>query len=142
MVKAQLSIDYVIVFSFVLIIFVLIFGLVATQRVEQSQQQDYAQLQVIAQTIAQDINTAASLGNGYAQNVSLPSGAGLVNYNLSITSSGTVIVYNNATGKLSYAYAYAPVARVISSQQYESPNAIHTYNMPVASGLIYLQKQE
>ena len=31
MVKAQLSIDYVIVFSFVLIIFVLIFGLVATQ---------------------------------------------------------------------------------------------------------------
>ena len=139
MVKAQLSIDYVIVFSFVLIIFVLIFGLVATQRVEQSQQQDYAQLQVIAQTIAQDINTAASLGNGYAQNVSLPSGAGLVNYNLSITSSGTVIVYNNATGKLSYAYAYAPVARVISSQQYESPNAIHTYNMPVASGLIYLQ---
>jgi hypothetical protein len=139
MVKAQLSIDYVIVFSFVLIIFVLIFGLVATQRVEQSQQQDYAQLQVIAQTIAQDINTASSLGNGYAQNVSLPSGAGLVNYNLSITSSGTVIVYNNATGKLSYAYAYAPVARVISSQQYESPNAIHTYNMPVASGLIYLQ---
>ena len=139
MVKAQLSIDYIIVFSFVLIIFVMIFGLVATQRVEQSQQQDYAQLQVIAQTIAQDINTAASLGNGYAQNVSLPSSTGLVSYNLSITSSGTVIVYNNATGKLSYAYAYAPVARVISSQQYESPNAIHTYNMPVASGLIYLQ---
>ena len=139
MVKAQLSIDYVIVFSFVLIIFVLIFGLVATQRVEQSQQQNYAQLQVIAQTIAQDINTAASLGNGYAQNVSLPSGTGLVSYNLSVTSSGTVIVYNNATGKLSYAYAYAPVGRIISSQQYLSPNAVHTYNMPVASGLIYIQ---
>ncbi len=139
MVKAQLSIDYVIVFSFVLIIFVMIFGLVATQRVEQSQQQDYAQLQVIAQTIAQDINTASALGNGYAQNVSLPAATGLVNYNLSITSSGTVIVYNNATGKLSYAYAYAPVGRIISSQQYESPNSIHTYSMPIASGLLYLQ---
>ena len=139
MVKAQLSIDYIIVFSFVLIIFVLIFGLVATQRVQQAQQQDYAQLQVIAQTIAQDINTAAALGNGYAQNVSLPSGTGLVNYNLSITSSGTVIVYDNATGRLAYAYAYAPVGRIVSSQQYASPNAIHTYNMPVASGFIYLQ---
>ncbi len=139
MIKAQLSIDYVIVFSFVLIIFVLIFGLVATQRVQSSQQQDYAQLQVIAQSIAQDISIASTSGNGYAQNVSLPSGTGLVGYNLSVTSSGTVIVYNNATGKLSYAYAYAPVGRVISSQKYASPNAIHTYNMPVASGLIYIQ---
>ncbi|EQD38596.1 hypothetical protein B2A_11397, partial [mine drainage metagenome] len=89
--------------------------------------------------MAQDISIASTSGNGYAQNVSLPSGTGLVGYNLSVTSSGTVIVYNNATGKLSYAYAYAPVGRVISSQKYASPNAIHTYNMPVASGLIYIQ---
>ena len=139
MIKAQLSIDYMIVFSFVLIIFILIFGIVATQRIQNSQQQDYAQLQVVAQTIAQDINIAYSSGSGYAQNVSLPSGTGLVNYNLSITSSGTVIAYDNSTGRLAYAYAYAPVGRIISSQSYMSPNSPHTYMLPVANGFIYLQ---
>ncbi len=142
MVRAQLSIDFIIVFSFVLIIFVLIFGLVATQRIQTSQQQDYAQLQVVAQSIAQDINTAASSGSGYSQNLSLPSGTGLVNYNISITSSGTVVVYDNSTGRYVYAYAYAPVGRVISSQSYVSANSPHTYMLPVASGTIYLQNSD
>ncbi len=137
--RGQLSIDYIIVFSFVLIVFILIFGLVANQRVNTSQSQEYAQLQAIAQAIAQDINLASNAGNGYAQNVSLPAGAGLINYNLSVTSSGTVVVYINSSGRLAYAYAFSPVSRIISSPLYINPNAPQTYRMPTASGMLFLQ---
>ena len=73
--KLQIALDYLMVFTFVLFVFVLIFASVAKQRVLISNQQTFAQLQLVAQSIASELTAASQSGNGYSATIPLPPAA-------------------------------------------------------------------
>ncbi|MGC8547873.1 MAG: hypothetical protein ACP5MC_02650, partial [Candidatus Micrarchaeia archaeon] len=75
-VKSQIALEYMIVFSFVMIIFAFLFGVVAVQRAQVMASQTFQQEQLLAQSIASQINQALQAGNGYAANVPVASAIG------------------------------------------------------------------
>ncbi|MEM0201024.1 MAG: LamG-like jellyroll fold domain-containing protein [Candidatus Micrarchaeaceae archaeon] len=112
--KIQIALEFMILFSFLMVIFLFIFVLIATQRASISNQQTYAQLQTIAQNIAQQINFAQISGSGYTYNTSLYSTVGVPIYNISITKSGIIIVDSKIN------------TQVISGIAYSNSNNIYT----------------
>ncbi len=107
--KSQIAIEFVIVYSIVLLIFLVIFALVANERAYSLQEQEYSELQLITQTIAEHIDIAMESGNGYLSSITLPSTGTFNNYNLSLSSGGEVIatmkVGNENITALSYSAA-------------------------------------
>jgi len=107
--KSQIAIEFVIVYSIVLLIFLVIFALVANERAYSLQEQEYSELQLITQTVAEHIDIALESGNGYLSSITLPSTGTFDNYNLSLSSGGEVIatmkVGNENITALSYSAA-------------------------------------
>src|SRR6267143_746857 len=89
--RAQIAIEFLIVYSFVLVVFIIIFVLVATQRSATLNQQQYSVLQLQAQDISSYIDQALAAGNGYTATIPIVSGLSLSPYNLTISSTGVVI---------------------------------------------------
>ncbi len=90
--KLQISLEFLLVFSFILTVFLVIFAIIAARGAELSNQQVYSQTQLVAQSVAQEINTAYNSGNGYSGNMVLESGYGINPYNITILQNGEVIV--------------------------------------------------
>src|SRR5271157_885308 len=63
---AQLALEFLVVYSFVLLIFIIMFSLVTSQRAASLAQQQYALLQLQAQNVANLINEAVNAGNGFS----------------------------------------------------------------------------
>src|SRR5271154_5932013 len=89
--KLQIALDYLMVFTFVLFIFILIFGSIARQRALISNQQTFAQLQLVADSVASEMSAASQAGNGYTATILLPAQLSILQYSLSITRQGMVI---------------------------------------------------
>ncbi len=105
--RAQIALEFMIVYSFVLVIFMILFVIVVNQRALTLNQQEYSSLQLIAQNIANYINQALSSGNGYNATVLIPGEIGTAPYTIKISSSGVVIT-NLTVGKESVvAYAFS-----------------------------------
>lgn len=90
--KLQISLEFMLVFAFVILIFIFLFALIATRGSQLFSQQVFAQTQLIAQTIAQQINVAFNSGSGYSANTILQSGYGINTYNITILPNGQIIV--------------------------------------------------
>lgn len=138
--RLQIAFDYLMVSIFVLLIFTIIYATIAKQRVETSNEQAFAQLQLIAQSIAGQITTASQAGSGYNATVTLPGDLSLLYYNVSITKYGTVIVSSNTFGQSLHAYAISSAYSIVSNATYLSSNGIY-YTIPTftGSGFITLQ---
>ncbi|MDE1851197.1 MAG: hypothetical protein KGH69_00725 [Candidatus Micrarchaeota archaeon] len=130
--------DYVIVLSFVLVVFILVFGSIATQRSLSATQQVFAQLQLIAQTVASQMTTASQSGNGYSSTFSLTSALNLPAYNVTITKTGTVIASANISGRIVQAVAYGAAKSVISSDSY-LVSGNKAYVLPTLQGSISIK---
>ncbi len=112
--RLQISLEFILVFSFVLILFLFIFATIANQRALLVNQQVFANLQVVASKIAQQINIAVSSGNGYTANMPLTEAFGINIRNITITSKGVVIVYAKYSKQTLDAVAYSNAGKVIT----------------------------
>lgn len=137
--KAQISIEFIIVFSFILVVFLFLFALIAQQRAVTANSQTFSQLQLIAQGIALQLGRAAQAGNGYSASLPISTSLGVTQYNLSITKSGLVIVTSLVSNQALRATAYSNVQSVMSSAQFLSPLSTAVYNLPIANGTVYVQ---
>jgi hypothetical protein len=125
--KMQIALEFMILFAFIIVIFLFMFALIATQRGSISNQQTYSQLQVIAQNIAQQINFAEISGTGYIYNSSLYSTIGVPIYNISITKTGIVVVNSKINTQVISGIAYAN-SNNIEAPSYLSNNTIFIQN--------------
>lgn len=125
--KIQIALEFIIVFSFVLAMFLLLFSIIATQRAGQLGQQTFSQLQLIAQNIAQQINIAYASGNGYSANVGIQGAIGITLKNITVTKNGVVIVYAKVGLGVIDAVAYTN-AKNIYAPNVLPPNSIALQN--------------
>ena len=135
--KAQIALEFMVMYSLVLVVFVLLFALVASQRAVTLSQQEYSLLQLQAQNIATYIDQALAAGSGYAATIPLSASVGVRSYNLSISTSGVVILQQQiGTSKIS-AYAFSNARNlVINGTQTASGEGIRVYLVPMARGSI------
>jgi hypothetical protein len=151
--KAQIALEFIIVYSFVLVLFLIVFGLIISQRAQGITQEEYGSLQLIAQNIAGYVDQAASAGNGYSATLLLPPSSGALPYNISISTTGIVIAATLFSGQPITADAYS-IGRNLNIQgtlnSSLSGNGISVYSIPTASGeisfynskgAIYIDKQ-
>ncbi len=88
--KSQIAIEFIIVYSLVLLIFLIVFALVANERAYTLDQQEYSQMQLVTEAIAEHMDIALEAGNGYVYSLTLPTTDTLLPYNLEITPDGAV----------------------------------------------------
>ncbi len=134
--KAQIAIEFLVIFSFVLIIFTFFFVLIVNQRASGMTDQTFAQAQLIAQSVATQIATAYQAGNGYSNLMLLSSSIGNIPFNVSVTKNGVVVVSALSVKQVVHAVAYSGVDNIFSSSAYLT-NSV--YLLPTSNGSIYLQ---
>ncbi len=134
---AQISLEFLIVYSFVLVIFILMFSIIATQRAASLGQQQYSLLQSQAQTIASSIDQAASSGSGYSVSIPILSGFSEHSYNISISTTGVIILGTKVGSQPIMAYGFSSARDlVVNGTLEDSANGISIYQLYVANGNI------
>ncbi len=136
----QISLEFLIVYVMVLTVFVIIFGLIASQRALTINEQQASYLQLIAQNVASRIDQALAAGNGYSVTIPLAGVANNNPYNLYITSTGTVLINATSNGEALSTQAFANARGIIINGTLLpiSTNAIKIYKIPLYSGVMTL----
>jgi len=137
--KLQLSLEFLIVFSFVLLVFIFMFALISSERSLGLSDQTFAQLQLQAQSIASAMDSALQAGNGYVGSLAITNLIGLIPYNVTITKNGMVILQAKVGKQIIKAIAYSMAKNVVSNPSYLVSGTSNQYLIPVANGTIYLQ---
>jgi hypothetical protein len=133
--KGQISLEFLIVYSFVLIIFILLFTIVTTQRAAILSQQQYSTLQIQAQNIASYIDQAVVAGSGYSTAIPLAEGLGVSTYNISISTTGVIIASAKIGSQQIYAYAFSNAKNfVINGTLRQSGSGISVYQVQTQKG--------
>ncbi|MDE1870797.1 MAG: hypothetical protein KGI06_00980 [Candidatus Micrarchaeota archaeon] len=135
--KSQIALEFIIVYSFVLIVFILIFSVIASQRAASINQQEYSLLQLQSQNIASYIDQAVQAGSGYSATVPLVGGFARDTYTLSISSTGVVIVGTTAGTQQINAYGFSQAkSLIVNGTAKTSANGISIYSVPTFKGFI------
>ena len=137
--KLQIALEFMIIFSFVLVVFTVLFAVIAAQRAQTASSQVYSQEQLIAQNIAAQLDRALQAGGGYFAKVPLSGLVGSLTYQISITKNGAVIVNASVGTEVLRAIAYSTVKDVVSDPTFSKNGALPYYNLPVANGTIVIQ---
>jgi hypothetical protein len=137
--KSQIALEYMIVFSFVLVVFTFLFATVATQRIQAQNGQLFSEEQLIAQNIAAQLDRALQGGSGYVAYVPVATAIGSVNYQLNITKNGAVIVSTNIGGEAVQAVAYSSVKDVVSNSSFIPSGFPTYYSLPIVNGTLAIQ---
>ncbi len=111
--KLQIALEFVIMLAFITVVFIFLFDVIATQTSLVINQQDFSQLQLIAQNIAQQINVAASAGNGYYANVPLVGTVAVPVYSVNITKNGVLTVGTQIGLQTTYATVYTNARNIL-----------------------------
>ncbi len=133
----QIAVEFVIVYAVVLLVFVLLFGIVVSQRAATLSAQQYASMQLVTQDITGYIDQALIAGTGYNATLAIPASSNLQPYNLFVSTEGAVIA-NETLGKTDIrATSYSSARRlVVNGTQASSYNGVTLYNIPTYSGQI------
>ncbi len=142
--RAQIAIEFIVVYSFVLVIFVFLFALVVNQRAATLNEQDYSYLQLVAQSISQTLNQALAAGNGYNTTILITEPAGASPYNIIITSTGIVIVNQTLGSQVISAESFSGVRNLIinGTALLGSSNNIILYSVQTYSGGVSVYNQQ
>ena len=141
--RAQLSLEFLLVYSVVLIVFLVIFAMVVSQRAATLSTQDYSTMQLMAQTVASEIDSALSSGSGYSATVQLPPGIGALSYNISVSSSGVVTASTKVGKEVVSAQAYSSARNlVINGTVIAQGSGISVYLIPAYRGSVYVANSE
>ncbi len=133
--KAQLSLEFLLVFSFVLLVFLFLFALISSQRSTGLSQQTFSQLQLVAQNIATQINNALEAGT-YSSSVQIINRIGNIPFNITITGNGAVIASAKVGTQVIQAVAYSMARSIISNPSFKQSNG--AYLIPLANSTIYI----
>jgi hypothetical protein len=137
--RAQVALEFIVIYSFVLVVFVLMFALVSGQRAATLAQQEYSMLQLQAQNVAGYIDQALGAGNGYAATITFSGGINGQPYNMSISTSGVIIAQMKVGTQIIRGYAFSNARNlVINGTQTQSGNGITVYQIPIQRGSLYL----
>ena len=136
--KLQIALEYMIIFAFVLVVFLFLFALIGSQRAQTSSSQLYSQEQLVAQSVAAQIDQALQAGNGYLASVPVTGTIGTLAYQLLVTKNGEVIVNATAGKQALQAFAFSTAKSVLSSSSYLQANTFY-YNLPIANGTLSIQ---
>jgi hypothetical protein len=132
---AQIALEFIVIYSFVLLIFIIMFALITSQRAASLAQQQYSMLQLQAQNIADVINEAVDAGNGFSATVPLQSAvSSTVPYNLTVSGTGVVIAKEKIGAQVLTAYAFSS-AKSLSINGTLLPNG-NGYLLPTSSGTL------
>lgn len=132
--KGQIAFEFVIVYTLILVVFIIFFALITSQRSMSIQSEQEASLQLIAQNIAADINQALIAGSGYSATIQLPQSVTGSPYNVYVSTTGAVIV-NATIGTQTfstYAFSNARNLDINGKRITASTNAIQIYELPTA----------
>ena len=135
----QVALEFMIIFSFVLIVFTVLFSVISAQRAQTASSQVYSQEQLIAQNIAAQLDRALQAGGGYFAKVPLSGLVGSLTYQISITKNGAVIVNASVGTEVLRAIAYSTVKDVVSDPTFSQNGALPYYNLPVTNGTMVIQ---
>lgn len=135
--RGQIALEFIIVYSIVLVIFVLVFTVISGQRATILNAQQGSIARIEAQEIAGYIDHAISAGSGYSTTLTLAQGPGAIPYNIYISTSGVVIVNSSSGGQPVSAYAFSDGRgmNINGSLQYKG-NGIGLYLIPAYTGTI------
>jgi len=149
--EGQISLEFLIVYSFVLVIFILLFSIVTNQRAAVLGQQQYYVLQTQTQNIASYIDQAVIGGSGYSATIPLTAGLGTGLYNISISTTGVIIAGSKVGSQPVYAYGFSNARNfVINGTLTESSGGISVYQLQTqkgsisianSKGIIYINQQ-
>ncbi|MGC8538330.1 MAG: LamG-like jellyroll fold domain-containing protein [Candidatus Micrarchaeia archaeon] len=139
--RLQLSLEFMIVLAFVLLVFVFMFALISSERAVSINSQMFSQLQLIAQNIASQISSAYRAGNGFRSTIPMVSSIGNAQYNVTITKSGEVIVSATVGKQIIQALAYSNT-NIVSNPSFSPSSASSTYILPISNGTISLQNSQ
>jgi hypothetical protein len=136
--RAQIALEFVVVYSFVLVVFLVFFGVITTERASTLSQQQYSALQLQAQNIASYINQGLYNGNGYSATIPLAGAIGLTQYNVTVSSTGVVIVSMKIGSQVLTAYAHSNAKNLVinGTPLSSSANGIDLYLIPAYTGYI------
>ena len=137
--RLQVALEYMVIFAFVILIFMLIFVTVAKQRASISNQEINSGLQLVAADIASQLNIAAQGGSGYSASVSTPVSGSLLKYSLNITRNGQVIVSASVGKELASAVSYSLAGSILSDPAFLAANTNDVYSIPISNGTISLR---
>ncbi len=130
--RGQIAFEFLVVYSFVLLVFVVLFLLITSERSSSLNAQSYSSLQLIAQDIAGYIDQAVYAGSGYNATIPLAGSVGSLAYNITISTTGVVVVSSKEGTQVVTAYAFSNARNLIINGTYSSTssNAIALYVLP------------
>jgi hypothetical protein len=135
--RGQIALEFIIVYSIVLVIFVLVFTVISGQRATILNAQQGSIARIEAQEIAGYIDHAISAGSGYSTTLTLAQAPGAIPYNIYVSTSGVVIINSSSGGQPVSAYAFSDGRNmsINGSLQYTG-NGIGLYLIPAYTGTI------
>lgn len=137
--KAQIALEFLIVYSIVLVIFLVIFAIIANQRAATLGSQEYASLQLVTEDISSYINQALTAGNGYSAIVQLPVTASVSPYYLYMSSDGAILANSTIGTTLISGTSYSNSRNlIINGSLVGSYGGVNLYSIPTYTGTIQL----
>ncbi len=138
--KLQISLEFLIMLSFVLLVFIFLLYIISNQRTTGLASQSFSQLQLIAQSVALQLYKAQTGGNGYSTQISVYGTVLTSNtFNITITKAGTVILQEHVGGQKVQAISYSSVRNIVSNPLFLAPGSTTSYIIPVSNGTISVQ---
>ena len=136
--RLQIALEFMIIFSFMLVMFLFLFSLIASQRAQILNSQIFSQEQMIGQSVSVQVDRALQAGNGYSATVPVTGSIGTLSYNLTITRNGAIIVNASVAQQSIQAITYSSAKSVVSNPSYLQHNTQY-YNLPIGNGTISIQ---
>ncbi|MCL5093007.1 MAG: LamG domain-containing protein [Candidatus Marsarchaeota archaeon] len=137
--KAQIALEFLIVYSIVLVIFLVIFAIIANQRAATLGSQEYASLQLVTEDISSYINQALTAGNGYSAIIQLPVTASVSPYYLYMSSDGAILANSTIGTTLISGTSYSNSrSLIINGSLVGSYGGVNLYSIPTYTGTIQL----
>jgi hypothetical protein len=136
--RLQIALEFMIIFSFLLVLFLFLFALIASQRAQILSSQIFSQEQLVAQNVAMQLDRALQAGNGYYAAVPIIGTIGTLNYQLLMTKNGAVIVNASVGKQTMQAVTYSSVKTLVSNPSFLQASTPY-YNLPILNGTLTLQ---
>ncbi len=136
--RSQIALEFMIVYSFVLVVFVVFFAIIATQRAATLEAQQSTALQLITQNIAGYIQQGLASGSGYNASIPLTGAIGSIPYNLTISSTGVVIAQMSVGTQVISAESSSGVGNLFINGTLlpQSGGGVALYSVPTYTGQI------
>lgn len=134
--KAQISVEFIIIFSFILLIFIILFVIITSERALGLADQTFSQLQLVAGSLAIQLTRAAQAGSGYSTRFPFISSVGNVRYNVTLTKTGVITVSSLVGNQIVRAVAYSNVQNIVVKPSYVIAGRPNVYFLPVGNGSI------